>query len=531
MRHAPGAVLLFAAILFLWNLGGYDLWAPDEPYFAEGAREMLADGHWIVPHVNGTLTTDKPPLFFWVVAGVSLPAGEVTSWTARLPSALASLASVALTMRLAGRLLGAASGPLAGAVLATTYLFWDKARSAQIDALLSLLVLGTVYAFVRVREEAWGAARGGAIFWGCAALAVLAKGPVGLLLPLGVAAAVSALDRDARPWRRLVPWWGPLLFAGLVGSWVALAHGRDGYSVWAALREHFFERAARGMHHVQPPWYYAQVLPAHLLPWTGVVLGGAVVAARRRDATARLLLGWAGFVVLFFSISTEKRGLYVLPAYPAFAMLAAAFARRAEGEDRGARSWLAAALGVPAGAYVLGAVALPLLRERLPQQALDAALVLSVALAVSGAVALVALASALRRGLWTVAAGTGVVYFVVAATVHPALDPVKSARAFATTVARITGHPDAAGKPIVTAGLGNVPEAIAYYTRGLYTEERSGAEAVARHFQEEGGRFAIVSREVYEALPEELRRGLSIRARARVSRADALLLERARGAP
>lgn len=85
------AVLLAATVLFLWQLGEHDLWAPDEPYFAEGAREMVVDGRWTVPHVNGKVSPDKPPLFFWLIALFSLPLGTVTSFTARLPSALAAL--------------------------------------------------------------------------------------------------------------------------------------------------------------------------------------------------------------------------------------------------------------------------------------------------------------------------------------------------------------------------------------------------------------------------------------------------------
>ena len=80
-----------AAILGAWNLGAYDLWAPDEPYFGEGAREMVVDGQWAVPHVNGVVTSDKPPLFFWLIAVFSLPFGAVSSFTARLPSLLAGI--------------------------------------------------------------------------------------------------------------------------------------------------------------------------------------------------------------------------------------------------------------------------------------------------------------------------------------------------------------------------------------------------------------------------------------------------------
>src|SRR5215470_13177481 len=184
-----------AALLFFAFLGSHDLWAPDEPYFAEGAREMVVDGQWAVPHVNGVVTTDKPPLFFWLIALVSLPLHRVTSLTARLPSALAMLAATALTIRLARRFAGEHLGPTAGLIFATTYLVWDKGRSAQIDALLCLLVLAAVSAFEAFRAGDLDGSRAGLLFWTAAALATLAKGPVGFLVPLGIALVTLAVDR------------------------------------------------------------------------------------------------------------------------------------------------------------------------------------------------------------------------------------------------------------------------------------------------------------------------------------------------
>src|SRR5262245_49333405 len=140
-------ILIAAALLSVWGVWTYDLWAPDEPYFGEGAREMIADGHWAVPHVNGEVTTDKPPLLFWLIALVSLPLGKVVSLTARVPSLLASLGTVWLTIRMGRRQGGDAVGALAGIVLMTTYLFWDKARTAQIDAVLCFLILVALSAF------------------------------------------------------------------------------------------------------------------------------------------------------------------------------------------------------------------------------------------------------------------------------------------------------------------------------------------------------------------------------------------------
>jgi len=134
------AILLLAALLFICNIWGYDLWAPDEPFFGEGAREMVVDGQWLVTHVNGKVNTHKPPFFFWLIAILSLPFGRVLSLTARLPSALASLGTVAMTLRLGRRMSSERTAVLAAFVLATSYMFWDKARSVQIDAVMCCLI-------------------------------------------------------------------------------------------------------------------------------------------------------------------------------------------------------------------------------------------------------------------------------------------------------------------------------------------------------------------------------------------------------
>jgi hypothetical protein len=162
-------VLLIAAVLFICNIWGYDLWAPDEPFFGEGAREMVVDGQWVVTHVNGKVNTHKPPFFFWLIALLSLPLGRVTSLTARLPSALASLGTVAMVLRLGRRTSSERTAVLAAFILATTYMFWDKARSVQIDAAMCCLIWVSLSAF-----EAWRAGdlegrRAGLIFWASAA--------------------------------------------------------------------------------------------------------------------------------------------------------------------------------------------------------------------------------------------------------------------------------------------------------------------------------------------------------------------------
>lgn len=531
-------VLAAAAVLFLWWLGGHDLWAPDEPYFAEGAREMVVDGRWAVPHVNGVVTTDKPPLFFWMIALFSLPLGQVTEWTARLPSVLAALGTVALLLSVGRRRFGPRTAALAGVLLATTHLFWDKARWSQTDSLLCFLIWAALAAFEATRAGELRGRVAGVVFWTAAALAVLTKGPVGLLLPLGVCLATLAVDRRLGSWRRFAPLIGPLVFAGIVGAWMgwATVAGGGEYSVWGALREHFVERGIHGMHHRQPPWYYLQTLPVSLLPWTGLVPGALLLAWRRRAPVDRFLLVAALFPVLFFSISTEKRDLYVLPALPAFALLAAALVaavcgwNEAKGDDARVRTgWVLGGQGAIGGVLAVAGSALfvPTVVERAMAEApVTAALVgaLGAALAATG-VATGAFA-ARRRPLGTVGAtatGIAFVYLLVVTWVYPALEGRKSARPFTERIAQETRAARAEGWTIVTHGLGNLPEAVAFYGDGLYTVEEPALRQVEEHLTGPGPAWAVVDGATWERL-EEVRVEAEVVATDRLARRDVVLV-------
>ena len=500
------AALVAAALLFLLRLGHRDLWAPDEPYFAEGAREMVVDGHWAVPHVNGVVTTDKPPLFFWSIAAASFPAGKVTPWTARIPSALAGLLTVLLVLRLAG-------GP-AALVLATTYLFWDKARSAQIDALLTFLIAVALAAFWAWRSGRAEGRRAGLLFWGAAGLAVLAKGPVGVMLPVGVALALLIWERDLGAWRRFAPFAGPLLFLVLCGAWACWASWGPEYSVVGALREHFVNRAVHGMHHKQPPWYYLGALPPGLFPWTGLLPGALVLAWRRRreEALDRFLFVWFVFIVVFFSISTEKRNLYVLPAYPAFAILAA---RLLDAAERGAiaRRWVTLPLQVTGALTLLVGVALPFVGKRSPVPL--PLLPLGIVAAVSGIIVFLAAGRAIRTAAVTAAAAFGVIFLASVYLVEPGLEPIKSARSFSKELATLTAGSRAEGTPVLAWRLANLPEAFSYYTDGVYTVEAFDEASLRAHLARPGTPWAAVD---LATLPEDLRTAVDVRAQTELSR-------------
>ncbi len=528
-------VVLFAALLFLWRLGSHDLWAPDEPYFAEGAREMVVDGQWAVPHVNGVVTTDKPPLFFWLIALFSLPLGEVNSWTARLPSALAALGTVWLTMRLGARWYGAKTAALAGVILATTLLFWTKARWSQTDALLCLCIWTALSAFEAFRS---GVAKGrgaGVLFWFAMALAVLAKGPVGLLLPLGIALVVLAWDRDLASWRRFAPLTGPLVFSLVAGAWIVFTElaGPESYSVWGALKEHFVDRGVHGMHHKQPPWYFLETLPPNLLPWTGLIPGALLLAWRRRTAGDRFAFSVAAFVLIFFSISTEKRELYALPAVPAFALMAAALVAVVCGWDEPragepkllSRRWATVGHGAVAGILLLAAVAVGLAASRFPELPKGVAVTLGAALAGTA----VGIFYALHRrrflnAVLTAALGMGLTLLVASTLVPPFFEPRKSARPFALRIKEVTAESRSSGLSVVTYELGNLPEPFAFYSDGMYTRETNDPEVLIAHLDRPEPVFAVANGGKLASLPPGLANRLRVVDSTRLARRDVLLL-------
>ncbi len=528
-------VLVLAGVLLLAFLSSHDLWAPDEPYFAEGAREMVADGRWLVPHVNGVLTTDKPPLFFWLVAILSLSLGAVSELSARLPSVLAAIGTLVLTVRLGRRFYGGRTAALAGAILATSFLFWQEARWCRIDSLLCFLIWAALSAFAAFRSGDLDGRRAGILFWLALGLAGLAKGPVGVMLPLGIAILTLIVDRQPRRWWSFAPLAGPAVFGLCAALWVVPASlwGPEGYSVWGAIREHVIDRGLHGMHHEQPFWYYARELPLMLLPWAALLPGALLIAWRRRSSSDRFLLVAALFVVVFFSLSTEKRNLYVLPAFPAFALLMARLVGFLYGwRDRsGGRAtsisprWVTIGQGAVGALLALAALALPAVALRL-EGAPVGPLCLAAALLFAGGAGTLALALRSRplESVVATAAGVALAYLATVAVVLPALDPVKSGRELAGIVKERTAASRAEGHELVAFRLGNLPRALAFYSGGIYARESRRTAVLAQHLAAAGEVFAVVNRSGLEELPGEILEGIAVLHTARLSRKNVLLI-------
>ncbi len=331
-----GLLLAFCFVVFFINLNQWDLWNPDEPRYGEIAREMLNRGDWILMHLNGARYGDKPPLFFWLIGLSSYLWNGFSSFAVRFPSAFFATLTVLLTFLVGKRLYGSQTGFLSGLILATSVEFAYLATRANIDATLVFFTTAALFCFLEWHQgrKRGGEKRRGLMdlkiygFYISMALATLAKGPVGFILPLMVSLIFLAVRKDWKEMRRMKLPTGMLLFLAIVLSWYVPAvslGGRD--YLQETLFKHTVDAYAKGWTHVRPMYYYLVNFPADFLPWFLFFPAALVCGYRsfRKGIEKReeflFLFIWFAAIFLFFSLSKGKRAIYILPLYPAASVM------------------------------------------------------------------------------------------------------------------------------------------------------------------------------------------------------------------
>ncbi|HZS34426.1 MAG TPA: glycosyltransferase family 39 protein [Methylomirabilota bacterium] len=426
--------------------------ADNEGRYAEVARELVARGDWITPHLNGAPFLNKPPLLFWLTALVFGAVGPTES--ARLVSGVATLATMAVLYDLGRRLSGSLAGAWAVAAYLTAMSTTVEARTLRPDAWLTLTVAVSLWGAVRLgldlprleaaRPARRGRAGGFLALWGGAALGVMAKGLLGLVLPaLILLPAVLLGGRPAviRRWRAGA---GLVLVAALVLPWhLAAARANPGFAWDYIVNQHllfFLDRKLPRDSVPDPLWYAWAAFALRLTPWV-LLLPAAVLrqlreARRAATAAAWLPLTWLGMVWLLFSLAPSRLEHYFLPAVPAAALLVGPLCADWAGADgrRGGRAALGACLALTA----LGAAGALLLPGRLAAGALAA-------LAPLARVASLAVAAGAGAGAWLArrgrpargAAALVATFLVIAALTVRALalaDPAISVRPLVAAV-------------------------------------------------------------------------------------------------
>ena len=341
-------LVLLAGTLFFFRLGPPGLFDADEPAYAQAAREMLETGDWITPHFNGRPRFDKPILFYWLIS-LSYRVFGVTEFAVRCWSALAGVTLVLLITWTAGRWFGTSADLWAGLAFTMNPLTALLARAAVTDMLLTLLVTLAILAGAEALAAAPVAGQGRAspearawrwamVGWAAMGLAVLVKGPVGLLIPGMALGGACVVCRDVREGvRRLFPWRGLLLFTALTVPWYALVLAANGWAFVEGfvIKHHVTRFTGVVSSHAGPVWFYVPVALIGFFPWSGFLpqaLWQAAVVARRREEREpadRLLIlcaCWVTGVFLFFSLAGTKLPSYLFPAFPGMALLVGASA-------------------------------------------------------------------------------------------------------------------------------------------------------------------------------------------------------------
>jgi 4-amino-4-deoxy-L-arabinose transferase-like glycosyltransferase len=323
------AALAVLSVPFLCGLGSWPLIEPDEGRNAEIAREMLVNAQWSVPHFNGLPYLDKPVLLFWMIAGAFRAFG-VSEAAARLPSAIAGVATIVLTFDLARLLLGPRRALLAAAVVATSPIVLAYGRLVIFDLPLTALVTAALCCLVHARlggsRRVWLPLAGLAM-----GLAVLTKGPVGIAVPLlAWLAGRGALPRHDRA--TLAPSLVAVaVIALVVAPWVVLVARQEPRFLHYALVDETVLRltSSEQFHRSAPVYFYLETLAWALGLW-GLVLVGLAPLLVRRDrlpgadrAVAAFALRAVVALLVFFTLSASKRPHYILPAVVPLALLVA----------------------------------------------------------------------------------------------------------------------------------------------------------------------------------------------------------------
>ena len=353
-RSLLSRVLWFVAIVvtlyfcYFSQLGAVGLMGPDEPRYAWIARDMAESGDWITPRLYGSPWFEKPPLYYWGAA-LSFKLFGVSETTARLPSAIAALLATLTLAWLAWRVYGSAAARWLLLLLPSTAGMIGFSHSAATDmpfsamltcAMVPAAVLLGLVPFPSKNRESnrdftsqlskSANLTAAALFGLFLGYAMLAKGPAAVILCGGAVVGWAAYTKRWKETLRLLHPLAIAIFCVVALPWYVLCAIRNPDFLRVFILEHNFKRfLTPEFQHIQPFWYYAGIVLIALLPWTPALLWGAVTGLRgmirgeRLSSMSCFLLSWAGFCLIFFTISRSKLPGYILPAIPAIGLLLA----------------------------------------------------------------------------------------------------------------------------------------------------------------------------------------------------------------
>lgn len=360
-------VILFCCLaIFFLNMDGWDLWNPDEPRYAEVAREMIVLNDFIVPHLNGEVYTDKPPLFFWLISIFLKIFGERSTFAVRLPSAIFATLTALLLYIFGKRLFGRWTGLFSSIILVTNGLYFWLARRANIDCTLTFFTTLAIFLFyLGVESERKRGTLFSFAFLFCS-LAFLTKLQIAIIVPALAMISYLLTTRKFhifKDWRLYVCM---IYFVLPIVAWILPAYILQGKTYIGELfylktTAKFFEEVS----HVRPFYYYFLNFPMDFLPWFFFFPSALILtfrAYKRRDEKLVFLLCWFVANFIFFSISKGKRELYLLPIFPSACILVGyLWQRYVSSDDPFTEKLVRIPVALLSGFFLVVAVAIPLI--------------------------------------------------------------------------------------------------------------------------------------------------------------------------
>ena len=301
-------LILISYILLIHNLGSIALWDPDEPRQAIVAREMIERNDYIHTYLNGEPNLWKPPFYSWMIVLASKITGNLDEFASKAPSAIAAGLLVLITFFLGSRLADPRTGFLSGMVLLTNFQFLGNARESVMDMTFAFFIGLTIFLnYLAIKKEnRWLLV----LSFIPASLAILTKGPAGLLIPGCITFIYLLITKKTK--RFFLPLvCGCFFSVALAMIWFLLA-GREYFD--EIILNQNFTRYVNAFDHKENFFYYFHKLFFNFLPWS-ILLPFSIYHAFRKKYWLPLI--WFLFTFLFFEISTSKRAIYLLSLYPA----------------------------------------------------------------------------------------------------------------------------------------------------------------------------------------------------------------------
>ena len=321
-------IILFACVSWGGQYYFRGLWEPDEARYTYVAKEMRQTSHLLVPHRNGEFYAHKPPLMFWMInAATFVTKGEFNGVSGRLPTLFGVILSLWAITRFGRLWYDRETAWRALFICSTSFLFWHKAGTGQIDMLLLGFELSAAYLLFENDEKPspWKRATAFSLM----GLAILAKGPVGLIVPIGIYVTGNLFSGQLMKTLHRYFLWGvpfallwPIAWL-LCAKWIGDAP--DAYFNELLFDQNLGRFQGTFGGHNKPFYYYLKYLVIDFLPWTFFIPATVVLLKNRPGLSKQslTLVGWIVFVVFFFSLCGGKRNLYILSVYPAAALLTA----------------------------------------------------------------------------------------------------------------------------------------------------------------------------------------------------------------